>query len=94
VQIDEDVNQVRSSLSRVESTRQSRAYAEAALQAEQQKLNLGRSTSFVVLQLQRDVTAARSDEIRALADYNKALSQLSLDEGATLERNKINVEVK
>ena len=94
VQIDESVNLVRSNFDRVESTRKARAYAEAALLAEQQKLGAGKSTSFVVLQLQRDLTSARSEEIRALADYNKALSQLHLNEGTTLERNKINVEVK
>jgi hypothetical protein len=47
-----------------------------------------------VLQLQRDLTSARSQEIRALADYNQALSRLALDEGTTLERKKIRVEVK
>jgi len=47
-----------------------------------------------VLQLQRDLTAARSSEIRALADYNIALSQLALSEGTTLERRKISLNVK
>ncbi len=47
-----------------------------------------------MLQLQRDLTSARSAEIRALADYNKSLSTISLNEGSTLERNKLNVEVK
>ena len=94
VQIDETVNQVRTSLDRVDSTRKARIYAEDALDAEQKKLASGKSTSFVVLQLQRDLTSARSQEIRALADYNKALSQLALDEGTTLERKKIRVDVK
>jgi outer membrane protein len=94
VQIDETVNQVRTSLDRVDSTRKARIYAEDALDAEQKKLASGKSTSFVVLQLQRDLTSARSQEIRALADYNQALSRLALEEGTTLERKKIRVDVK
>ncbi|HQN79855.1 MAG TPA: hypothetical protein PLB64_02245, partial [Kiritimatiellia bacterium] len=54
--------------------------------AEQQKLARGKSTSFVVLQLQRDLTSARNTEIQALADYNRQLAALALAEGAVLER--------
>jgi HAE1 family hydrophobic/amphiphilic exporter-1 len=78
----------------VESTRKARIYADEALSAEQKKLESGKSTSFVVLQLQRDLTSARSEEIRALADYNRALAELFRAEGTTLERRKISVEVK
>ena len=94
VQIDDAIKLAQTQYERVDATRQARLYAEAALDAEQKKLANGKSTSFVVLQLQRDLTAARSAEIRALADYNKALAQLSLNEGSTLERNKLSVEVK
>lgn len=94
VQIDDAIKLAQTQYQRVDATHQARLYAEAALDAEQKKLANGKSTSFVVLQLQRDLTAARSAEIRALADYNKALSQLSLSEGSTLERNKLTVEVK
>jgi hypothetical protein len=46
-----------------------------------------------VLQLQSNLTTARSAEIRALADYNIALEQLALDEGMTLERSKIDLKM-
>src|SRR5204863_4389448 len=92
--IDDAVTAARVSFERVGSTREARLYADAALDAEQKKLQNGKSTSFVVLQLQRDLTAARSSEIRALADYNIALSRLALNEGTTLERRKISLEVK
>jgi outer membrane protein len=94
VEIDEAAGQVRATFNQVESTRQARIYAEAALDAEQKKLEAGKSTSFVVLQLQRDLTFARSEEIRALAEYNKAQATLAQKEGATLQRAKINVNVK
>jgi outer membrane protein len=93
-EIDNNVIAARVSYERVNSTREGRRYAEAALEAEQKKLESGKSTSFFVLQLQRDLTAARSEEIRALADYNKALADLARGEGSTLERRAVNVEIK
>jgi outer membrane protein TolC len=94
VEIDEAMNSLHTSYDRVQSTSQARAYAEEALNAEQKKLDSGKSTSFVVLQLQRDLTSARSEEIRALADYNKAVAELYRAEGSTLERKHITLEVK
>jgi len=94
VSIDEAVNLARSNFQRIEATRQARLYAEAALEAEEKKLASGKSTSFVVLQLQRDLTNARSSEIRAMADYHKALSTLSQARGSTLQRNKLTLQVK
>ena len=77
-----------------EATRQARLYAEAALDAEEKKLANGKSTSFVVLQLQRDLTSARSEEIRALSDYNKSLAALAQQEATTLDRRGIDVRVR
>lgn len=94
VQIDDSVKQAKTNFERVDATRQARVYAEAALEAEQKKLENGKSTSFEVLRLQSDLTAARSAEIRALADYNEALTSLAQTEGSTLERRKIDVKVK
>jgi outer membrane protein TolC len=89
VQIDDAVKLIRSSFERVEATRAARAFAQEALAAEQKKLENGKSTSFFVLQFQRDLTVRRSEEIRALADYNNALAQLAWREGTTLERHNI-----
>jgi outer membrane protein TolC len=89
VQIDDAIQLAKKEFLRIDSTRQARLYAEAALEAEQKKLENGKSTSFVVLQLQRDFINARSEEIRALADYNKALARLAQQEGSTLDRRNI-----
>ncbi len=94
VEIDNGVKQTQTAYDKIEATRQARLYAEAALDAEQKKMENGKSTSFFVLQLQRDLTAARSAEIRALADYNKALSTLSKSEGTTLDKANIGLEFK
>jgi outer membrane protein len=94
VQIDNDIKQAEASYQQVSATRAAREYAAAALDAEQKKLENGKSTTYTVLQQQRDLTTARGNEILALDNYNKALAQLSLDEATTLQRLSINVDVK
>ena len=88
------VNRVQSRFAQVGSTHRARVYAEAALAAEQKKLQNGLSTTFFVLQLQETLTAARTAEALALADYNKALAQLAFAEGSMLDRHHFTVEVK
>lgn len=85
------IQQAQSSFERVGSTGAARRFAEEALAAEQKKLENGKSTSFEVLRLQRDLTQARFDETRALADYNKAIATVRQREGTTLL--KFNLEV-
>ena len=52
-------------------------------------LRAGTSTSFLVLQAQSQLAAAKSSEIRARADYDESLANLALAEGTTLEKNQI-----
>jgi outer membrane protein len=92
--IDDAMKAARAAYERVQATRAAREFAEIALDAEQKKLDNGRSTSFVVLQLQRNLTSNRADEIDALSDYNKALAVLSLREGTILRKNKVSVDIE
>ena len=89
VEVDNAANAVASGLERVQATREAREYAEQALDAEQRKLDSGKSTSFIVLQLQRDLTQARQSEISALADYNQQVANLALAEGNMLVHHGI-----
>ena len=89
VQIDNAVKQAQSDYEAVEAQREARIHAEAALDAEQKKYAVGKSTTFVVLQLQNTLTSDRAAEIRALANYNEDLANLAAEEGSTLERNGI-----
>jgi len=93
IQIENEIETAKSDFAQVDATRQARVYAEEALTAEQRKLEVGTSTPFVVLQLQSDLTTARSAEIRALADYNEALATLSLFEGTILDQRQLSVKV-
>jgi outer membrane protein len=92
--VDDDIAKARSGFEAVLATRAAREYADQALVAEQKKLDNGKSTTFLVLQAQNTLTTARGQEIQALDVYNKALSQLSQDEGGTLDRLGIDVDVK
>jgi outer membrane protein TolC len=94
IAIDNDIGTLRADYDSVQATHAQRLYEEQALEAEQKKLDNGKSTTYQVLLVQRDLTAARGAEIQALDTYNKDLAQLSLDEGTTLERLKIDFELK
>jgi len=50
---------------------------------------VGLSTTIFVLQFQRDLAIARGNELRAIVDYNKSLSNLSRNKAVTLERYNI-----
>jgi outer membrane protein len=94
VAIENAIGNAQNSLERVKASGEASEYAAAALDAEQKKLESGKSTSFNVLQLQRDLTERRSEEIRALADYNQALVDISLQEATTLDRYHLSVNFK
>lgn len=94
VEVDNAIAQARSSLQEVESTRAAAEYAREALEAEQKKLDVGKTTTFEVLRLQRDLTARRSEYINAVTSYNAALARLAQAEGTTLQRHGIELKVR
>ena len=94
VQIADCVNRLQSRLSQVSSTRKARSFAEAALAAEQKKLQNGLSTSFFVLELQEKLTAARTAELQALTEYNRTVAQMAFAEGSTLTKYHLALESK
>ena len=93
-EISDALHTARASLERASLTRRAREFAQQALEAEERKLAGGKSTVFFVLQLQGDLASAKSAELRAKADYNRALSQLAFAEARTLERSRISLELK
>jgi outer membrane protein TolC len=61
---------------RVQAARASRELQEKKLEAEEKKLAAGMSSTFLVLQAQRDLALARTNEVQAVSDYNKSLVDL------------------
>ncbi|MDB6035176.1 MAG: bepC [Verrucomicrobiales bacterium] len=94
ISIDDAMKQAQSAYERVAATREARSFAEQALDAALKRFEQNKITSYEVLQVQRDLTAARGQEIRTLADYNKALSNLYLNEGTILRRSGLELKVK
>ena len=90
--VDDAITQAQSAFEQIPARRQAKTYAEQALDAEQKKYENGKSTSFFVLEFQRDLTSARAEEIRSLADYNRSLAEFYFSEGTILERNNILIE--
>jgi HAE1 family hydrophobic/amphiphilic exporter-1 len=77
---------------RVLSSRLARQSAEQQLEGEQKLYEVGRSTTFLLLQRQNELTTARTLELQAETDYNKALADLQRATAATLRVNNVVVE--
>jgi len=77
---------------RIEATREGTKEAQEQLRAEQEKFNVGQSTTFLVLQYQDDLATALSSEIRALADWRISLAELYRDTAQTLPIQNIKID--
>jgi outer membrane protein TolC len=58
---------------RIETTRAARDLAEQRLDAERKRFDVGMSTSFLVIQAQRDLAQARTNELSAVLAYDLSL---------------------
>jgi outer membrane protein len=58
---------------RIDATRVTRELAEQRLDSEQKRYEVGMSTSFLVIQAQRDLAAARNNELSAQLAYDQSL---------------------
>jgi outer membrane protein TolC len=92
VGVKEAVRRVQTDFKRIETTRSARIMAEKQLQAEQERLKVGLSTTRFVLDFQRDLATAQGNELRATVDYNKSLSNLARHKATTLDRYNLQLE--
>ncbi len=81
-----EVNRAREQIA---ATAVTRKYQAEALRAEVEKFRVGKSTSLLVAQAQRDLLASQITEIQVTVNYLKALVQLHRLEGSLLERRGI-----
>jgi outer membrane protein len=70
----------------------SRGYQQQLLQAERDKLEFGQSTNLLVIQNEAYLAQARSTEIAARSNYQKAQIELDRNLGDLLEKNGISLE--
>ncbi len=85
------VIQVEQARARYQTALKSRILQERTLEAEQKKFDLGVSTIFLVVQAQRDVAVARSQEIAAMNNYALAGVEMDRATGHTLTANGISI---
>lgn len=91
VQVDNAVAAVRANRLRYAAAQEASRLARETYVAEQSRLQAGATTTFVVNQLQRDYTIARTSELSALADWQKSIAELSRVEGTALQANGIEI---
>ena len=71
---------------------ETRQLQEEALEAEQERYGVGASTTYVVIQYQRDLAQARSTEVVTAGNYAKSKAALDRATGETLINNNVAVE--
>ena len=80
---------VQTNRKRIDATRVARELAVRRLDAEQKKFEVGMSTSFMIVQAQRDLAQAEANELRALIDYVKAIAAFERVRGTILDRANV-----
>jgi outer membrane protein TolC len=91
LEIRNGVRAVQTTYKQVQAYKVARELAEKKLQAEEDKLRVGQSTNYTVLQFQRDLTNARVAELQAIISYNLAQVGLDRSTGVILEKGNIKI---
>jgi outer membrane protein TolC len=79
------VRTVETNFLRIQAYRVARENAAKKLEAEQEKLKVGLSTNYFILQYQRDLATAMTNELKSIVDYNVSLAALYRAQGKGLE---------
>lgn len=82
---------LRSAEARLQAAAATRASTEQLFESEQRQFRAGTSTVFLVFQRQTELLAAKSRELQAQTDLNKAISNFRRSTGNTLDINNIDV---
>ncbi|HSL84866.1 MAG TPA: TolC family protein, partial [Thermoanaerobaculia bacterium] len=85
--------QVETTAKQIESARVSVRLEEQNLDAERKRYENGMSSSFRVLQIQEDLTQARSREVSAVTAYRRALAEFYRSVGILLDQKGVDLDV-
>ena len=89
VEVRDAVRSIKTDEKRIEATRRARILAQEQLDGEISRNEHGLSTTFRVLDVQKELVQARTNELKALIDYNLAWHTLHKVTGALLDKNGI-----
>ncbi|HZF10560.1 MAG TPA: TolC family protein [Thermoanaerobaculia bacterium] len=76
----------------IDASRASRQFQDKNLDAEKKKYENGMSTSFEITRIQNDLTQARSNEVTAIVQYRRALTEYYRATGRLLQQEGIVVD--
>jgi len=85
-------NEVERARQQITASAATRMLQEQVVEAEEQRLDVGSSTTLEVALAQRDLLQAQINEVEAVVSYRLAQIQLYLAEGSLLERRGIRIE--
>jgi outer membrane protein TolC len=91
LELGDAVRAVETNYQRTQAYKTARELAQKKLEAELEKLQVGMSTNYLVLQFQRDLANAQTLEQKALIDYKISLADLDRVMGVGRERQNVNV---
>lgn len=91
LEIKNAVRSVETDYQRVEAYRVARELAQRQLEGEEERLKVGLTTPYFVLQYQRDLRNAQIMELRSIMDYNLSLARLQRSTGVILKEKNISV---
>ncbi|OGD27728.1 MAG: hypothetical protein A2028_02820 [Candidatus Aminicenantes bacterium RBG_19FT_COMBO_59_29] len=91
LELGDAVRAVETNYQRTQAYKTARELAQRKLEAELEKLQVGMSTNYLVLQFQRDLANAQTLEQKALIDYKISLADLDRVMGVGRERQNVNV---
>ena len=94
VEVRNALQAIRTNEARLRAAAIARANNEKQYESEQRKLDAGQSDVYKVLDRQTALTAARSNELRARTDLNKAIADLERATGNSLKANDVETKLK
>jgi len=92
VEVRNAIQGIRTAEARLRASAIARENSEKQYESEQRKLDNGQSDTYKVLDRQTALTAARSNELRARTDLNKAIAELQRATGSSLKANDVEVK--
>ena len=82
---------VQSNIERVQASQVARSLAEQQLDAENKKFEVGMSTNYQVVQVQRDLATAQNNELQAILAYRNSVVELERLQQTTLQNLGITI---
>jgi outer membrane protein TolC len=89
LEVREAVRAIKTNEKRIEASRRARVLAQDQLDSEMTRREQGLSTTYRVLEVQEQLVQARTNEIKALIDYNLSWHKLHQVNGSLLEKNGV-----